>query len=144
MAKLKIYTDENVDIRIASGLRKRGVEAFSANEKEMVGASDIEHFRYANNLKSVIFTHDHHFLEIANSLTQEGEGHWGVIFVEMNRLSVGECIRRLSLYADVLLAEEMINSDRVFMSPILNKNHRRIVERYKFRVLNELKEKAFK
>ncbi len=109
MARLKIYTDENVDIRVSEGLRRRGVKAFSAIEKRMVGASDIEHFKYASDLEAVIFTHDHHFLEIANSLVQDGKEHWGVIFVEMNRLSIGDCIRRLAVYAEVLTAEEMTN-----------------------------------
>jgi len=69
LAKLKIYTDENVDIRIAEGLRKRGVKAFSAMERRMIGTTDLEHFKYAAEIKAVIFTHDHHFLEIANNLT---------------------------------------------------------------------------
>lgn len=56
MARLKIYTDENVDVRVA-----------------------------------------------------EGKEHWGVIYVEINRLSIGECIRRLALYADILSVEEMKN-----------------------------------
>ncbi|MEK6656641.1 MAG: hypothetical protein AABY58_04295 [Nitrospirota bacterium] len=41
MSKLKIYTDENVDIHIAEGLRKRGIEAFSAIEKRMLGVTDL-------------------------------------------------------------------------------------------------------
>ncbi len=109
MAKLKIYIDENVDTRVAEGLRKRGIKAFSAVEKRMAGVSDIEHFKHASNLEAVIFTHDHHFLEIANSITKEGKHHRGVIFIGMNQLSVGECIKRLALYAEVLSAEEMIN-----------------------------------
>ena len=109
MARLKIYTDENVDVRVAEGLRNRGIKAFSAVEKGLTGVSDIEHFRYASEIQAVIFTHDYHFLQIANTLTTEGEEHWGVIYVEMNRLSIGECIKRLALYADVLSAEEMKN-----------------------------------
>ncbi len=109
MARLKIYTDENVDIRIAEGLRKRGIKSFSAIEKGLTGATDIEHLKYASEIQAAIFTHDHHFLEIAKRLTTEGKEHCGVIFIEMNRLSVGECIRRLALYADVLSAEEMKN-----------------------------------
>ena len=27
----------------------------------MIGASDIEHFKYASKIKAVIFTHDDHF-----------------------------------------------------------------------------------
>ena len=109
MARLKIYTDENVDVRVAEGLRNRGIKAFSAVEKGLTGVSDIEHFRYAYEIQAVIFTHDRHFLQIANTLTMEGKEHWGVIYVEMNRLSIGECIKRLALYADVLSAEEMKN-----------------------------------
>ena len=109
MAKLKIYTDENVDVRVSEGLNLRGIKAFSAIRVGMIGVTDREHFNYASELQAVIFTHDHHFLELANSLTKEGKDHWGVIFAGMNKLSVGECIRRLALYADVLSAEEMKN-----------------------------------
>jgi predicted nuclease of predicted toxin-antitoxin system len=109
LAGLKIYTDENVDIRIAEGLRRRGTEAFSAIGKGMIGITDAEHFQYASKNKAVIFTHDHHFLEIAKKITKEGKEHWGVIYVEMNKLSIGECIKRLALYADILSPEEMKN-----------------------------------
>jgi len=109
LARLKIYTDENVDVRIAEGLKRRRIKAFSAHEKDMIGASDIEHFKYTSKIKAVIFTHDHHFLEIAKKLERVGKNHCGVIFVEMNKLSVGECIRRLALYAEILSSEEMKN-----------------------------------
>ena len=109
MARLKIYTDENVDIRIAEGLKRRGVKAFSAYEKGMTGSADVEHFKYASYIKAVIFTHDHHFLKIAKELVRGGKNHRGVIFVEMNKLSVGECIKRLAFYAEILSPEEMKN-----------------------------------
>jgi len=44
LGKLKIYTDENVDVRIAEGLRRRGVDAVSAREKGALGINDEEHF----------------------------------------------------------------------------------------------------
>ncbi len=109
MARLRIYTDENVDVRVAEGLRKRGVMASSAVEKGMIGVPDSEHFKFAASHKSVIFTHDHHFIEIANELVKEGSPHFGVIFAEMNKLTLGECVRRLALYADVLSDDEMKN-----------------------------------
>jgi predicted nuclease of predicted toxin-antitoxin system len=109
LAKLKIYTDENVDIRVAEGLRRRGIEAASAHEEGCLGVEDEEHFARAAALKAAIFTHDHHFVEIAMKKTQQGKEHYGVIFEEMHRASLGECIRRLALYADVLSAEEMMN-----------------------------------
>lgn len=109
LARLKIYTDENVDVRVAEGLRKRGITASSAVEKGMIGTPDREHFKYAASIRAVIYTHDHHFIEIAKELAKEGREHFGVIFVEMNRLMLGDCIKRLALYADVLTAEEMKN-----------------------------------
>jgi predicted nuclease of predicted toxin-antitoxin system len=109
LAKLKIYTDENVDVRIAEGLKRRGIKAFSALEKGMIGASDREQFQFAADAQAVIFTHDHHFLEIALFFMEQGREHGGVIFTDMNKFSVGECIRRLALYADVLSAEEIMN-----------------------------------
>lgn len=109
MAKLKIYTDENADIHIAEGLRRRGIEAFSAIEKGMVGITDLEHFKYASDKHAVIFTHDHHFIEIAKSFANKGNEHWGIFFAEMHKLSIGECIKRLALYADILSVEEMKN-----------------------------------
>jgi hypothetical protein len=109
LARLKIYTDENVDIRVADGLKRRGFKACSALEEGMIGVDDIEHFNYAAKIESVIFTHDHHFLEIAGQFTKEGKTHYGVIFAEMNKLGVGECIKRLALYAEVHATEEMMN-----------------------------------
>ncbi len=109
MENLKIYTDENVDVRVAEGLRKRGITAFSAQEKGMIGATDVEQFRFASDMHAVIFTHDHHFITIAQLLKQQSRGHWGVIFGEMHKLSIGECIKRLALYGNILSAEEMKN-----------------------------------
>jgi predicted nuclease of predicted toxin-antitoxin system len=109
LAKLKIYTDENVDMRVSEGLRLRGIKAVSAIEKGLTGVPDTEHFRYASEIQAVVFTHDHYFIEIAKELMQEGGTHWGIIFVEMNKLSVGECIKRLAIYAEILSAEDMKN-----------------------------------
>ena len=44
---LRLYTDENVDIRIAEGLRSRGVDVFTAKEIGLIVTSDIEHLNYA-------------------------------------------------------------------------------------------------
>lgn len=109
MAKLRIYTDENVDVRVAEGLRRRGMEATSAHDEGKLGVTDEEQFTHAASLRAAIFTHDHHFVEIALEKSRQGEEHSGVLFVEMHRLRLGECIKRLALCADVLSAEEMVN-----------------------------------
>ena len=111
MARLRVYTDENVDPRVAEGLRRRGVDATSAHEEGVLGADDAAQFAHAAALRAAIFTHDHHFVEIALQKIQRGETHHGVIFGEMHRFSLGECIRRLALCAEVISTEEMV--DRV-------------------------------
>jgi hypothetical protein len=37
---LKIYTDENVEIVISQGLKRRNIDAWSANELKNIGLSD--------------------------------------------------------------------------------------------------------
>ena len=109
MARLRIYTDENVDVRVAEGLRGRGIQATSAQEDGKLGVGDSAHFAHAAKLKAAIFTHDHHLVEIALEKRAQGEEHYGVIFAEMHRLGLGECIKRLALCSEVLSAEEMMN-----------------------------------
>jgi hypothetical protein len=98
-----------VDVRIADGLRRRGLDAFSARKKGALGFTDRQHFEKAKELKAAIFTHDPHFVEIGENLVKNGKEHYGLIFVEMQRFSIGECIRRLALYGELVSSEEMIN-----------------------------------
>ena len=109
MARLKIYTDENVDVRVAEGLRRRGIEAVSVYHEGKTGVSDQAQLAHAGAHGAVIFTHDSDLIEIAMELNHRGEDHHGVIFAEMHRLRLGECIRRLVIYAEVVTAEEMVN-----------------------------------
>jgi len=108
LARLRVYTDENVDVRVVEGLRRRGVDAMSHDE-DTVGISDEAHLAHAGRLKAVLFTHDPDFVAIAAEANRRKNNHYGIIFVAMHRLGVGECIRRLALYAEVVTAEEMIN-----------------------------------
>jgi predicted nuclease of predicted toxin-antitoxin system len=63
---LKIYTDESVPVAVAEGLRRRGIEAWSARDAGKLGMSDEEEqLNYACQQRAVIFTHDADFLKIA-------------------------------------------------------------------------------
>ncbi len=104
--RIKIYADENVNVAIVEGLRRRGVEAWSAIEKGKLGLSDEEQLRYALEEKATIFTHDDDFLSMA---TASGIEHFGIIYVHQQHLSVGECIRRLKAIVETMPPEEMHN-----------------------------------
>jgi predicted nuclease of predicted toxin-antitoxin system len=109
MGDIRIYTDESVDVAIAQGLNRRGVEAFSARDRDKLGLTDEEQLIFASREKATIFTHDADFLRIAVRWSAEGRTHYGVIYCHQTTYGIGDCIRNLKLLATVLTPEDMIN-----------------------------------
>jgi len=107
---MKIYCDENIESAIVDGLRRRGIEVISARDTGDLGKSDGYHLKRASELEAVILTHDVDFLKIAHQWRHEGKGHKGILYAHPLDLSLGECIRRVELVAQVLTEEEMENS----------------------------------
>ena len=64
---------------------------------------------FAVREQAAIFTHDADFLRLADEWTQKGRTHWGILCVHQDKLTIGECIRRLKEFADILDAEDMKN-----------------------------------
>jgi len=85
-------------------LKRRGVEAFSAKEIDKLGLTDEEQIEVATKKQAVIFTHDVDFLRIAIH-----KQHPGIIYVHQQKLTIGECIRRLKAIAETKSPEEMHN-----------------------------------
>jgi len=104
--RIKIYADENVNIAIVEGLKRRGVEAWSAIDKGKVGLTDEEQLSYALQERATIFTHDDDFLVMA---AESGIEHCGIIYVHQQHLSIGESIRRLKAIVETNSLEEMHN-----------------------------------
>ena len=96
MGRLKLYIDENVDVRIVEGLRKRGMDTFYAVEESSIGIPDEEQFKHAEKLQAVIFTHDHHFIEIADTLNRKGKDpvDWQRAERGCNRYWIKPCHRK--------------------------------------------------
>ena len=109
MAALRIYTDESVHMAIAAGLKRRRLDAWSAQDASNLSLTDEAQLEYASQEHAIIFTHDSDFLALAQEWLERGKEHWGVIYVQEQKLGIGECIRRLLDYALVLEAEEMKN-----------------------------------
>lgn len=107
--QLRIYINESVHVAIAVGLQQRGVDAWSARDAGNLGLTDEEQLAYAIREHAAIFTHDADFLRIAHARAQQGQEHWGIIYVPEQKLSIGECIRRLAQYALIAEAEDMKN-----------------------------------
>lgn len=106
MIEIIIYADENVDVAIVEGLKRRGIEAYSCLDFHNVGFSDYQQIEFAAKKGFVILTHDVDFLRL---ITEENVNHPGILFVAQTRLTVGEVIRRIEYLVSVLSREEMKN-----------------------------------
>ena len=101
---IKIYADESVNVAIVEGLKRRGVKAFSAKDLGKLGLTDEEQLQTAILNQAVIFTHDVDFLKMA--LTKR---HCGIIYIHQQKLTIGDCIRKLKLITETKTQQEMAN-----------------------------------
>lgn len=101
---LKFYMDENIPQAVIKGLRRRGLDVVTAQESEMLGASDRAHLNLASRESRILVTRDVDFLR----MHARGEHHPGMVFVTQNT-PVGAVIRGLLVLNDVLTPKDMIN-----------------------------------
>lgn len=80
------------------------MKAFSAKDIDKLGLTDKQQIEVATTNRAVIFTHDVDFLRMASQ-----REHPGIIYVHQQKLSVGECIKRLKAIAETKSPEEMRN-----------------------------------
>ena len=109
LQRIKIYTNESVQVAIAEGLKRRGIDARSCRDIGNYGLTDEQQLDYACKSNLVIFTHDDDFLKLSAKYIAQGKKHSGVIYSHQKDYSIGECIRRIKLIVDVLSPEEMRN-----------------------------------
>ena len=60
-------------------------------------------------LKMLFFSHDDDFLRLAHQWTQQNRPHGGIIYVHQEKLSLGECIRRLEEIALLFEYKDFLN-----------------------------------
>ena len=108
---IRLYLDEDVHKRIASGLRLRHFDAVSAHEIGLWGLSDEEQLIYAVKEKRAIFTFNTpDFLELHLKWLAQGKTHFGIIVSDQQ--PIGETMRRLLNLLNRITADEMINEIR--------------------------------
>ena len=108
---MKIYADENIEEAIVKGLRRRGVEIGSARELGHAGKNDELQLQHAKKTGAVILTHDADLLSIAHRWSKEGQEHHGFLYIHIQDLSIGECIRRVDLVVHLLAEEDIERND---------------------------------
>ncbi|MDP2754874.1 MAG: DUF5615 family PIN-like protein [Nitrospirota bacterium] len=103
---MKIYADENIELSVVEGLRRRKIEVVSAKEPGYLGKPDEFHIKKAAEIKAVILTHDIDFLRIAST---PGVNHTGIIFSHPKNVSIGQCIKGVELIVNILTDKDMEN-----------------------------------
>lgn len=101
---IKFYTDEHIHPAISNALRKRGVNILTAQEANMLGASDEEHLQFATAQGRTILTQDSDFLR----LHKKEITHTGIVYAHQ-RTPMSAIIQGLILVYQVLTEEEMHN-----------------------------------
>lgn len=109
MAAIRIYPDENVPVGVVEGLRRRGVDAWSTADAGNLGLGDEAQLCYAAQERAILFTHDVDLVSIARRWTSEGREHSGVVYAHQKAFMIGDCVRPLKDYADMLGPEDMRN-----------------------------------
>ena len=104
MGKLRFYLDESVNVAVASGLRRRGIEVETAVESGNRSLSDDAQLAYAVNNDLVIVTHDADFLAMSIEAR-----HKGIAYAHLQKYSIGDLIRRLKLLWEIVESQDMQN-----------------------------------
>ena len=102
---IRFHLDENVDPRVADGLRLHAIDVTTTADAGLSGASDPEQLAYVNRDGRVIVTQDTDFLRLAAS----GHNHPGIAFYLAGTRSVGDIIRGVRLIWELLEPSEMHN-----------------------------------
>ena len=104
--KISLYLDEDVDVALATALRRRGIDVLTTQEAGNVQQKDEDQLTFATQAGGVFFTHNRgDFALLHKRIIQEGRSHAGLILSD--QLSLGTLLRRLSRLCFHLTQEEM-------------------------------------
>lgn len=92
ISSLKFLTDENIQPRIVSFLRKKGIDVVDVKENGWHGNEDKYLMEIANKEKRFILTHDTDFGTLA---INEGVPCYGIIYMRLRNLKVSNVINIL-------------------------------------------------
>ena len=98
------YLDENVEIAVSEGARRRGVNVTTARDQGRLGLDDADQMAWASERGLVLVTHDRGF----ERRHWAGEPHAGLVYFARG-ISIGTMVEWLALMAGVFTADEMLN-----------------------------------
>ena len=109
---IQIYTDEDVNSAFAAELRKRGYNAQSAVEADMLEQSDEAQLLYAASRNMAIMTrNEKDFVALAWQWADQSRDHSGIIISQpFSQEQFGELLRQALRLLDTLTADDMRNA----------------------------------
>jgi predicted nuclease of predicted toxin-antitoxin system len=111
-----LYMNVHVPRQITRGLRRRGVDALTAQEDGTIRWKDADLLDRAKDLNRVLFSQDQDLLCEAAKRLRDGVPFAGVIYTPQMALSVGQTIEDLELLAKAGLMTDF--ADRVQYLPL--------------------------
>lgn len=106
MSAIQYFVDEDIHLRVAAELRKRGIDAISTQEAARRTSDDESQLRWAVENQRVIVTYNvGDYLALNAMWLRSGDSHFGIVV--SRQLQIGDLIRRLVALHATLTAEEM-------------------------------------
>lgn len=105
MTFITIYADEDVNVAIVEGLKRRGIDAYSCKDFRNFGLGDEEQIEFAKRNNFVLLIHDADFLRV---IQEKKLSHNGILFVPQTA-AIGLVIRKIEYLTSFLSTEDMVN-----------------------------------
>jgi Domain of unknown function (DUF5615) len=105
------YADENVKAAVVDGVRLRGMDVVTAQERDQRETDDEELLETAAAENRLLLTNDTDFLRIHAEWCAAGRNHAGIVYWHQNR-SIGDAVRGIAEYAELTAPEDAANMVR--------------------------------
>jgi hypothetical protein len=109
---IKVYTDEDVPVQIASQLARQGYDVMSCRDAGNIDRrlDDEWQLRFAVRARRAILVHNiSDFVELDRQWRDRGEEHYGIILAP-SITSIGELVVRTRLHLDTCPPERQYNT----------------------------------
>jgi hypothetical protein len=109
---LPAYADVHVPSAVVAGLRMRGMDVVTAQERGQCAQDDEDLLTSGTAEGRLLLSKDKDFFRIHHEWMNAGRNHAGILFLRY-RLSIGEIIRRAIRYASQTSAADAANVFKV-------------------------------
>ncbi len=108
MSKIKLYLNENIHIRVAKPLIRRGFDVVTTDESGRKGQNDFQQLEFATKQKRAVVSFNiKDFAVLHKEFKEAGKEHYGIIVSK--QIPIGELLKRLLNLCNSFVVEDMKN-----------------------------------